>query len=102
MDNHETRRHIRFIPDADDIGIIEIESSQQGKPKEKIIALIENQSYDGASLIFLSKNPKDERFYIGAKFNIQIGKLDPAISVIKRLEYIEDHLIKIGIEQFID
>jgi len=102
MDNHETRRHIRFIPDADDIGIIEIEASQPGKPKEKIIALIENQSYDGASLIFLLKIPKDERFHIGAKFNIQIGKLDPAISVIKRLEYLEDNLIKIGIEQFID
>lgn len=90
-------RPLRFDPDLLNYALIDLESAESEEFSPKFVALIDNESYAGCSLVVLNKE-KNLNYKVGQVIRVQVGNLDPMLSKIAWVKPIEDQIVKIGIQ----
>jgi len=87
------RRHIRFIPDRDILGLIDLNiDSTEFTPT--IHGLVLEESQNGVSLVVLASSAIE----IGDSFKVKIGDLASTHAVVRWRKTINNDLIQIGLE----
>jgi len=104
MKNDGLRKHIRFYPDPLEIALIDTDverykSFHTASPEmeTQFIALIENESHTGASLVFVIKDGAPEFIKSGTNWIVKMGELVPMRCVVKWNQKIDDVIFKVGI-----
>jgi hypothetical protein len=98
------RKHIRFYPDPMEIALVDTNEQHFHQFKKaapmmvtQYIALIENESYSGASLVFIIKDENPDFIQIGTNWIVKIGELEPMQAEVKWNQKIDDVIVKVGI-----
>lgn len=104
MTSDEQRQHIRFIPDPLEIALLDFKDSSFNNFNKKVplmetdaIALIENESHNGASIVMVVKEKNPSFLFQGKKCIVKLGPLEPMRAEVKWLEWLEDLIVKAGI-----
>lgn len=104
MNNDGLRKHIRFYPEPLEIALVDADPGRYQKFNKadpemvtSYIALIENESHTGASLVFIIKDDKSEFIQVGTKWIVKIGQLAPMRAEVKWNQKIDDVIIKVGV-----
>ena len=102
---HDLRKHIRFNPDSLSVAILgdSLENFSDYDSDTALftgqqVALIENESWNGCSLILMNRGNRADFFPVNHRAYVKIGKLPPAQAVVKWREIISPEIIKIGME----
>ena len=105
MKDNELRKHLRFYPDPMEIALIDtspgnFSNFNKSDPEMTTshIALIENESHTGASLVLVIKDENQNYIKTGTKWITKIGNLSPMRSEVKWNRKIDDLIYKVGIE----
>lgn len=98
------RKHIRFYSEPKEIALIDVNpdryknfNAADPNMVTEYIALIENESHTGASLVFVIKESDPDFIKIGTKWIAKIGMLAPMRVEVKWNQRIDDVIVKVGI-----
>ncbi|MDH4199620.1 MAG: hypothetical protein OEV66_04490 [Spirochaetia bacterium] len=104
MSDDQIRKHIRFYPEPLEIALIDTDVQRYAdfnranpEMKTQFIALIENESHKGATLVFVLKDADLNVINDGAKWLVQLGKLSPLKAEVKWHRNIDTFIVKAGI-----
>ena len=102
----DLRHRVRFYPDATEIAVIsfdkaDLENYQMSDHhiNGQYVALIENESHTGCSLVVVkSENHKGVFFEPGSVCVAMIGKLHPLKAEVKWCRPVDEVIFRVGIE----
>lgn len=104
MHEEEIRKYIRFFPEPLEIALIDTSQESFSKynhahpeMKTEYVALIENESHKGATLVFVLKEKDLEMIKDGGKWVVQLGKLAPLPAEVKWHKNLDTLIVKVGI-----
>ena len=104
MSSDDIRKHIRFYPEPLEIALIDTNKVRfagynHGDPVmiTDYIALIENESQKGATLVFVLKDDDQSFVKEGARWLVKLGKLAPLRAEVKWHRTIDTFIVKVGI-----
>ncbi|MDH4262783.1 MAG: hypothetical protein OEV78_07055 [Spirochaetia bacterium] len=108
MEQNGLRKHIRFYPEPMEIALIDTNTERYHKFNKTTpdmitdyIALIENESHTGASLVLIIKDENPDFIKTGTNWIVKIGELAPMRAEVKWNQRIDDVIVKVGVT-FID
>lgn len=107
MMEEEIRKHIRFYPEPLEIAFIDTDEGRynaydKSNPdlKTEYVALIENESHNGATLVFVIRENNtnlENHLKPGKNLLVKLGKLTPLRAEVKWTKALDQTVLKTGI-----